>query len=671
METQRVGRREFLRLSTTVAIGSLLAACAPAGEEPAAPVAPEQPTTAPAAPAGPPERYSEAPEFAAMVEAGTLPPVGERLPAEPQIVTPLDKVGEYGGILHTTTIRAEGYGDDVVLMGCEGLLRTDTDGSTVVPNICKAWEFSEDGTECTLHLREGMRWSDGELVTADDIMFWYEDIFLNTDLTPTIGRYWRPGGEPVRVEKIDDYTVKFVSVVPNPEILTFGGPIRGDGNIQPKHYLMQYHPNYTPLDELLPQAQEAGYETWYQFFNFKRNQIWGTPLGDRPTLCSYVIIEQSSSRRAYHRNPYAWKVDTAGNQLPYFDGVIATILSDRELVNAQIVAGQVDIAIQEPMMENYPLYQENAEQGEYNVYIWHSVLGGDVIYQPSLTYEGDLVLRDLFRDLRFRQALSLAINRDEINEVQYFGYGTPRQFTVIPQCSYYKPEFEEAYAEYDPDRASALLDEIGLEWDADHQFRLRPDGKQLAWTIEFFPIETPKVAVTELVVDYWRQIGCNVDFKEISGELDSERYRANLVEMGLWHGDKVTDVLFSTSPQFLVPYNVGWETTWGTEWARWYTTDGKEGEEPPQEIKNLYAWWEEMKTTMDQDKRIELAQNILQSQADNLWCIGTVGCAPKPIICKKNIGNFPEEALHGWDVVWSCYKHPEQFFFEGGKSLID
>ncbi len=671
MNEQRVGRRAFLRLSGTVALGSVLAACGQAEKEPTAPPATTEPTTAPDVPAGPPERYSEAPEFAAMVEAGTLPPVTDRLPAEPQIVVPVERVGEYGGMVQANAKKPLGIHDDSLIMGIEGLLRTDVDGSTVVANIAKSWEFSDDGTEFTLYLREGLRWSDGELVTADDIMFWYEDIFLNTDLTPAIGRYWKPGGEPIRVVKVDDYTVTFVSIIPNPEILSFGGPLRGAEQIQPKHYLKQFHPNYVDVDEIIAEAKAAGYETWYQYFGYvNSNAYWGSQvLSDRPTLCSYVIVESSSTRREYRRNPYAWKVDTAGNQLPYFDGVLGTVVTDVELANARVVAGEVDYAYYTTTMENYPMYKENAEDGDYKVAIWHSVLGSDVVYQPAQTYEGDLVLRDIFRDKRFRQALSLAINRDEVNEVLYFGMGRPRQFTLIPESMYSKPEFEQAYAEYDLDKANALLDEMDLEWDADHKFRLRSDGKKLAWTIEFYVSETPKTQTTELVVDYWREIGCDVSFKEISAELDTERYSANMVEMGLWHGDKATDVLFPVSAQFLVPYSTGWETTWGTEWARWYTTEGAEGEEPPEEIKNLQAWWEELKTTVDKEKRIEIGQKILQSQAENLWVIGVVGCSPKPVIFGANMRNVPEDGLTGWDVVHGSYRHPEQYFFEGGKSL--
>ncbi|NLD42286.1 MAG: ABC transporter substrate-binding protein [Chloroflexi bacterium] len=667
-------RRDFLRLSTTVAVGGLLAACAapatPSGEAPAG-EAPAAPTTAPTGGEAP-TRYAEAPMFAEKTAKGELPAVEDRLPKEPQIVTPLERVGDYGGTLHVTTIRAEGYGDDTVLMGCEGIFRTDTDGSSVAPNIAKAWEFSEDGKEFTIFLREGLKWSDGAPVTADDFMFAWDAVYLNTEITPTLGKWWKPGGETIKIEKVDDFTVKVTSVVPNPELLAWGGgPIRGDNALLPKHALMQYHADYAKVEDLTKAAKEAGFEFWYQLFNEKRRRIWGTQLNDAcPTLGSYLITERSSERRTYIRNPYFWKVDTAGNQLPYIDNIIATILSDKELVNTAIVGGTVDIVIQEASMENYPLYQDNAEKGQYSVNIWKSVLGSDVIYQPAQTYNEDIVLRDIYRDVRFRKALSLAINRAEVNEVLYFGMGTPRQFTVIPQSSYFLQEFSDAYAEYDVDAANALLDEMGLEWDANKEFRLRPDGKQLGWTIEFFQIETPKRATTELVVDYWKKIGCNVQFKEISGELDTERYTGNLVEFGLWHGDKVTDVLFSVSPQFLVPYNVGWETCWGVEWARWYTTEGAEGEEPPEDVKNLTKWWEELQMTVDPAKRVEVGRNILRSQAENLWVIGVVGLSPKPVIVKNNIGNFVKEGLHGWDVVWTCYTHPESFFFEGGKSLV-
>ena len=185
MSMRTMGRRDFLRLSTTVAVGGVLAACAQPGAPTTEPVGePAAPPAAPAAPAAPAGelRFTDPPLLAARISSGELPTVEERLPLDPQIVTPLERVGEYGGTLNVTTIRAEGYGDDTILMGCEGLFRTDTDGSSVAPNIAKAWEFSEDGKVFTIHFREGLKWSDGEPVTADDFMFAWEAVYLNTTI---------------------------------------------------------------------------------------------------------------------------------------------------------------------------------------------------------------------------------------------------------------------------------------------------------------------------------------------------------------------------------------------------------------------------------------------------------------------------------------------------------
>jgi len=613
------------------------------------------------------EKFNEAPMLRAKVAAGELPPVEERLPEEPMVVEPIDQIGQYGGIAHTATIRVESYGDDTIIMGCEGVLRTARDAKSVVPNIAKDWDFSDDGKTFTLYLRKGLKWSDGVPFTADDILFWYEDVMLNKELSPVIAKEWRPGGKVMEMEKIDDYTVRVHFAVPNPGILMFDGPIRGGWTwcSYPKHYLKQFHPRYTPVEKLNKMVKEAGYDYWYQLFNKKASACWNTPLNpDLPTLCAYVITEKSTNRRVYERNPYYWKIDPAGNQLPYIDKVVANIVQDREMINTMIVQGQLDVCIQETSIENYPLYQENEKQGNYRTLLWQSVLGSDVNYFPNLTYKKDLVLRDIFRDVRFRRALSLAINREEINDIIYFGLGVPRQMTAIPQSVAFEEKFAKAYAQYDPEEANRLLDEMGLKWDKDHKWRLRPDGKRLAWVLEYFPVETPKGPVTELVKEYWAAIGCDVEVKELTGELNSERYRANAVQMGLWHGDRCTDILFPREPMWVVPTSDCWAIAAWQLWAKWFLTGGKIGEEPPEECKRNLELWKKTQTTMDEKEKVRLTKEIWASQARNLWAIGTVGCAPHPVIVANNLRNFPEKGLHGWDVVWTCYLHPEQFFFE-------
>jgi peptide/nickel transport system substrate-binding protein len=206
---------------------------------------------------------------------------------------------------------------------------------------------------------------------------------------------------------------------------------------------------------------------------------------------------------------------------------------------------------------------------------------------------------------------------------------------------------------------------MGLEWDANNEFRLRPDGQRLSWLLEYFPSETPKRPITELAVDYWRAVGLDVTYKEITGELTTQRYPGNLVQMGLWHGDQTTDILFPQNPSFMgVPLSLSWSRCWGPLWARWLLSDGAEGEEPPEEVMAQWERWQQMLVTIDEAEQVRLGKEILASQAENLWTFGTVGLAPHPVIAGNPLSNFPEQALHGWDVIWSNYLHPEQFYLK-------
>jgi len=610
--------------------------------------------------------YNEAPMLRTKVAAGELPPVEERLPEKPLVVEPVEEIGQYGGTAHVASTFAEAFMDGSLLMGWEGLLRIGPDNKSIIPNLAKKWEFSKDGKTLTIYLRKGIKWSDGVPFTADDIMFWYEDMFLNEELTPVKSKDLCPGGEPIVVEKVNDYTVRFHFAVPYPIMKLYLAHYGGLWLFYPKHYLMQFHPRYVPLEKLEKMAKDEGFDYWYQLFGDKiRTGFIGAQTNpDRPVLEAFVLRIKKPDHLVLERNPYYWKVDPAGNQLPYIDKIFVHLVTDVETANAMVVSGQLDFAGMNTTLTNYPLYKDSAAKGNFRVLTWPSCYGGMVIFQPNQTHK-DPVLRKIFRDVRFRRALSLAINREEINDVLYFGLGEPRQMTVVPQSKFYEDRFARAYAEYDPEKANALLDEMGLKWDENHEYRLRPDGKRLSWTIEYWPGEiATKTPTCELVREYWRKIGIQVALKEETGELTTQRATSNEMDMNVWHGDKVADILFILSPQFFVPYSRGWETTWGVEWATWYVTGGKEGEKPPEKAMNLLKWWEKMKTTMDEEEMIQLGKKILASQAENLWTIGTVGLAPQPIVVRNNLRNIPEKGLWGWDVLWTEPCHPEQFFFK-------
>jgi len=238
---------------------------------------------------------------------------------------------------------------------------------------------------------------------------------------------------------------------------------------------------------------------------------------------------------------------------------------------------------------------------------------------------------------------------------------------VIPSSRYYDPSFASAYIAYDPQRARALLDEMGLHDTDGDGIRSFPDGTPVVITLEWHDIETPKGTTMELVVGHWRDVGVDVRLKLVSASLQSARARSNAMEMSIWHADRTTDILFPLLPSWFVPMYVSWDETHWTEWSRWYLSDGKLGEEPIPEARQLIDWWVEMRREPDADRRIVLGRKILQSHAENLWTIGTIGLAPQPIVISSRLQNVSERGYWGWDNLWLLPYHPETWFLEKGR----
>jgi len=613
--------------------------------------------------------YHEAPILEAMVAKGELPPVEERLPEQPVVVLPIEEIGQYGGMLNIVGRYARGW-DDVQSTACvEGLFRISFDGTEMQPNlVSEDWEFSEDATTLTLPLLQGIRWSDGVPFTADDVMFWYEDMLLNDEYTPVKHTKWRPGGELMKMEKLNDYTVQIRFAAPYPIILLYLGHYEGHsgGTFAPKHYMQQFHPRYAPKADLEKLMKEEGFETWQQLFNAKLASWAGVPNGaytGLPTVNGFWLKESQEDHLFYERNPYYWKVDPAGNQLPYIDNIQTTQVSDATMSDMKIVTGECDFAAFNPSADNIPLYKDSAEEGNYRVLVYKNPDAADVYVDFNLTAK-DPVMREILRDVRFRRAMSHALNREEMNETLRFGLATPRQTTVFPESPYYEEYFEKAYADYDPDEADALLDEMGLDKRDKEGYRLRPDGERLILLFEYCQNPAWGDPFYEMIKEYWEAVGVQTVLKFMDRSLLGKRIAANEVNVSAWNADKASDLRWPALPALWVPINTGDDTIWGYQWALWHRTDGKEGEEPPAEPKRLIGVWEEYIVTLDEERKMYLAKEILRSNAENLWTIGTVGLSPTPVIVRKNLRNVPETGLHGYAVMRLRPKHPEQFFFK-------
>jgi len=611
------------------------------------------------------ENFDQAPKLKELVQAGELPPLTERLPKDPYVVEPIEEIGDYGGVARVATTRADWWGEDNMMMSINTFLRYKPETGKYIPHLAKEVTVSEDRSRWTIHLRKGIKWSDGKLFTADDLMFWYNDVLLNEDLTPVVGKAWKTEGEVMEMEKLDEYSVRIKFAGPQPYFINRLAH-SSHQMLTPKHYLKQFHPNYANEEELKEKVEENNFDHWYQLFGHKNSNTYALPFNpELPTLASYRLTKKSSNRHVYERNPYFWMVDSAGNQLPYIEKIETDILSDVEVLNGKIMSGEVDFAAYFADIRNYPMFKKFEEKGGYKTLLWQSGMGSEVVYMVNQTHQ-DPVLRKIFQDTKFRRALSYAIDRQEISDSIYFGKAQPRQYTVLESSQYFKPEFAKSYTEYDPEKAKQLLDEMGLEDTDGDGWRERPDGEKLTFTIEFVSIEVPRAPNVELVTQHWSEIGIDVNAKQISGELQGQRAPANLMDATIWHGDQATDVLFPIYVNFLVPTNPSWGKTIWPEWARWLNTNGDSGEEPPAEIKELHGWWEKLLKEPDEQKRSELAQKILGMQAENLWAIGTVGNAPVPAIADKDLRNVPKDVIYCWSTYWSCSHNPEQMFFEGG-----
>ena len=621
-------------------------------------------------------KYNEAPMLRKKVSAGELPPLEQRLPEEPLVVNPFEKVGEYGGVAHTVTNTPRWIDDGLHLDNMEAPLRPNV-GLTLeearprpnVPNVVKDWELAEDYRSITLHLRKGMKWSDGKPFTADDVLFWYEDVLLNEGVTPAIDRRWKIGGEVWSLKKIDDYTVRINFAVPNSTILyklaTWGPE---EMTSYPKHYLKLFHSRYTDKEKLEKMVEKEGFDYWFQLFQEKALHGW-SGTSHVPTLSPYILKERSATRIVMERNPYYWKVDTEGNQLPYFDRISIKVVPDPEMQETMTIAGEFDFSWG-VSAENYPEFKKNAEKGNYRVLLYpYANRAGYRCVQINQTYKGDLVLRQILRDKRFRQALSLAIDRKQLNELLYYGRARPMPSTVLPVSMFYLPEFDKAYTEHDPEEANTLLDKMGLEWDKNHEYRLRPDGKRLTVTLETDTVISEgqdPIAIAELLEKYWETVGIDMRVKTESNELFESRVLGNEHQMALSGGATTTDDNLFLAPHHYVLWWQATDSAWAPLWVTWYLTDGEKGERPSEDVLKMTKKWEKVITTVDKEERIRIGREILGWAAEEVLTIGLVGMVPGPEIVRKNLRNIPPTGLDGGVAGTALidYYYPEQFFFE-------
>lgn len=596
------------------------------------------------------QQYNQSPILDKLVESGQLPPVEDRLPANPRVLKVTEDIGKYGGVLNLIHSWV-GQDPQLRMINSEFLLesfpRSGMDEGKIESNVLESYEVNHDGTVYTLKIREGLKWSDGVPVTTEDARYAFEDVLLNEKLTAWYPGWLQIGGKPPELEIIDEYTFRFTFAEPYGlfTLMMQSHLAEYSELILPSHYLKKFHIEYTSLEDMQPYLKEEGLDEdeWWNLHSVKnKSSAWNldAPVGF-PTLHPYVVVERpSDSVTILERNPYYFKVDEEGNQLPYIDRIRMELVQDQEMKNMKIIAGEVDFECGAGglALTNLPLYRENETRGGYRTLLLDSTgIVTPAIYFPNLT-NPDEVLRGILQDARFRQALSLAINREEINDLVFFGLGEPAQATDIKGSPYWQEEFEKAFAEYDPDRANRLLDAMGLNKRDEDGWRLRPDGKVLTIPLDFFEVNANVLPVSELVVEYWRDVGIKADMKLISNTLWIERQVANENVMSVWHQEAVSaDALFG----WFAPVAFRFAPLWHI----WYTSGGHDGTEPPMEVQRVFYLYDQIRSTPHERERIVAGREILQVQSEKLWTIGTVTRVPAVTIVSERLRNIPDWSI--------------------------
>ena len=627
-------------------------------------------------PANSPNVFKEAPQLAELVKAGKLPPVAERIGQDPLVIKPLHEIGKYGGTWRGGfTGPADFWNGFRCCSGPDHLMFWDYTGDKAVPNIAKGLEMQDGGRSWLVHLRRGMKWSDGQPFTSDDFVFWYEDIYKNKDLVPTPSAQMAINGKQGEIQKVDTYTVRFKFPDPYymlPDVLAGatdlagqGFAYRGMGGFAPAHYLKQFHPKYVGQAELDKKVKDAKFDSWVRMFLAKNDWALNPDL---PVVSPWKTVTPINTPTwTLERNPYSVFVDTAGNQLPYIDKVVLTLAENLEVLNLRAIAGEYDYQQRHIDLGKLPVLLENQQKGHYKVYLDPGDYGGDMIIKFNLNYDADPEIAKWFNTADFRRALSLGIDRDQINETFWLGTGTPGSVVPADSNKYNPgPQYRKLWSTLDLKKANEMLDNIGLAKKDAQGYRLRADGKGRL-RIEIMTLGGQFVQYTqisEMIREQWKKIGIDLQVQEVERSLALKRTAANEQQLGAWNNDG-SEHLF-TFPLHVFPFELAAVSTSGPLYVKWFHSAGTQGKEPEPRMKELMEKWKKA-FGVPEKERIQLGKDIWKIAVEEVYIVGVVGLGPAANgvrIVKTNMGNIPARQYNSPDGKTPAISRPVTFYWK-------
>ena len=589
----------------------------------------------------------ETPYFSAAIAAGKLPPLAQRLPETPRVVN-LAAMGRKPGRFGGTWRLLMGDQRDLRMMTIYSYARLIAfdQAFNVVPDILQAVDVDRDMV-FTLHLRPGHKWSDGQPFTAEDFRYYWEDVALNPKLSPSgPNAAMLATGKPPKFEVIDPQTVRYSWDAPNPGFLPALAAAQPLFIFMPAHYLKQFHVRYAEKGALADAVKAAHVKDWSSLHERKSRQ-YRPENPDLPSLDPWVNTTTPPAELfSFKRNPYFYRVDENGRQLPYIDEV-RMLLGTTSLIPAKAASGEADLQARYINFEDYTFLKRAENVNGFTVRLWERGEGAYTALMPNLN-ASDPVWRAVLRDVRVRRALSLGINRKDINRVIFFGLARESANTVLPQSPLYRPEYAAAYADFNPDEANRLLDQAGLDKRDGQGLRLLPDGRRMDIIVETAGANTEDADILELINDDWSKLGIRAFIHPSQRDAFRQRIMSGSTIMSLSAGldNGVPTAIFA--PEALAPL-LDSQFQW-PQWGLYSQTDGHEGvaiDMPEaQQLLDLYRDW---RHSTNKQERTDIWHKMLSINAEQVFTIGIVNGTQQPVVVRKTLQNVPEKGLYSFE----------------------
>ena len=609
----------------------------------------------------------ESPILAELVREGKLPPVEERVGPEPVVLDGLAGIGNYGGTWFRVETSALMVDASNRRMSCSYFFRQSPQGFPLVPHIAKDFKVSDDKRVWTMYLRKGAHWSDGHPFTADDIVYkWTRDLEA-TGASPN--KWMKAADKPGRVDKVDDHTVRFVFPVPN---LLFQEKIAETISFliySPRHYLERYHPIYGNA-ELIDAALKARNLTSRESL-YNSLKTWNNP--DHPRMWPWVVRTHTLNPPfIFVRNPYYYAVDTEGNQLPYIDRIFYDI-KPPELLPAAAAGGHITMQAFNVQFKDYTMLMSERASGNYEVFHWYPNERSQWTMHPNINryidpdYPVTKLKRELLNDVRFRRALSLAINRQQIIDAVFYGIGKPAQVAPGPDSFFHSEHLSSAYTEYDPEQTNRLLDEIGLTRYDREGYRTFRDGTRMTWFLEMSVFTDPGPA--QFIVDDWASIGIRAVPRERSARLYIVQGAALKVDFEVISGQSGLNPVLT--PRNIAP-GYGF-SRFARAYGLWYRRGGLDGnpeavvrggEAPPPNhpLRRSLEIFEDAYTATSYEAMGDIFAEAMDIAAENVWTISIATPPPQLAIVSNDLLGVPRTVLYGGRVPGKLGS--ETFYFK-------